>query len=164
MTMRWTVKVVIVYPFINIRGRSITSAANNIFKSGTPIAGTKWSIPSLCSCYMAFQWNRDVMIAQPLNMESGIRNPESRFRKWNGKMKMKRKRKRNPESNNFIKRKIRKQSSHSSIWSFKIKSPFQKEFVFVIVYKSIKSSRDGVQAHVKSIRIRRDVIVYIFAY
>ena len=143
---------------INIWGRSIPSTANNIFKSGTPIAGTKWSIPSLCSCYMAFQWNRDVMIAQPLNMESGIRNPESRFRKW------KRKRKRNPESNNFIKRKIRKQSSHSIIWSFKIKSPFQKEFVFVIVYKSIKSSRDGVQAHAKSIRILRDVIVYIFAY
>ena len=138
MSMRWTLNVVIVLPFINIWGRGISSTANNIFKSGTPIAGTKWSIPSLCSCYMAFQWNRDVMIGQPLNMESGIRNPESRFRKWT------RKRKRNPESNNFIKRKIRKQSSHSIIWSFKIKSPVQEEFVFVILYKSIRSSHDGV--------------------
>ena len=144
MSMRWTVNVVIVLLFINIWGRGITSTANNILKQGTPIAGTKWSISSLRSCYMAFQWNRDVMIGQPLNMES-------RIQKW--------KRKRNPESNKFIKRKIRKQSSHSIIWSIKIKSLVQKEFVFVIVYKSIRSSHDGVQAHAKSIRILRDVIV-----
>ena len=68
------------------------------------------------------------------------------------------------ETESRIKRKIRKQSSHSIIWSIKIKSPVQKEFVFVIVYKSIRSSHDGVQAHAKSIRILREVIVYIFAY
>ena len=76
MSMRWTVNVVIVRPFTNVWGRGITSTANNIFKSGTAIAGTKWSIPSLRSCYMAFQWYRDVMIRQPLNMESRIQIPE----------------------------------------------------------------------------------------
>ena len=93
------------------------------------------------------------MIRQPLNMESTIQIPEMKAETETGS-----------RSNNFIKRKIRKQSSHSSISSFKIKSLAQKEFVFVIVYKSIRSSHDGVQAHAKSIRIRRDVIVYIFAY
>ena len=55
------------------------------------------------------------------------------------------------ETESRIKRKIRKQSSHSIIWSFKIKSQVRKEFVFVIVYRSIKSSHDGVQAYAKSI-------------
>ena len=111
-----------------------TSTANNIFQWGTPIAGTKWSIPSIRSCSMAFQWNRDLMIGQPLNMESRIQIPEMET---------------DPESNNFIKRKIKKQSSHSIIWSIEIKSPVQKEFVFEILYKSIRSSHDGVQAHAK---------------
>ena len=68
------------------------------------------------------------------------------------------------ETESRNKRKIRKHSSLSIIWSIKIKSPVQKEFVFLIVYRSIKSSHDGVQAHAKSIRILREVIDYIFAH
>ena len=78
------------------------------------------------------------MIRQPLNMESRIQIPEMKTET-------------ETETESRIKRKIRKQSSHSIIWSFKIKSQVRKEFVFVIVYRSIKSSHDGVQAYVKSI-------------
>ena len=61
-------------------------------------------------------------------------------------------------------KKNKKAKFTSIIWSIKIKSPVQKEFVFLIVYRSIKSSHDGVQAHAKSIRILREVIDYIFAH
>ena len=63
------------------------------------------------------------MTGQPLNMESRIQIPEMKLE---------------TETESRIKqlhqKKIRKQSSHSNIWSFKIKSPVQKEFVFLWVY------------------------------